>query len=93
MKKLTIFYLETCPYCIHAKHALKELRSEHSAYAGVEIEWIEERRQPTLANRYDYYYVPSVYDGEKKLYEANPSQDYAAIKESIRGALDAALGA
>lgn len=92
MKKITLFYLETCPYCIHAKNALAELRSENPAYKDVEIDWIEESRQPELADRYDYYYVPTIYDGEKKLYEADPAQDYAAIRESIRTALDTVLG-
>lgn len=91
MKKLTLFYLETCPYCINAKRALAELQEEKPAYGDVVIDWIEESRQPEIADRYDYYYVPTVYEGRTKLYEADPSQNYAAIKESLRAALDAAV--
>ena len=92
MKKLTLFYLEGCPYCVRAKRALQELREENPAYGDYSIEWIEESRQPALADRYDYYYVPALYDGETKLYEADPSQDYASIRASLRAALDAAGG-
>lgn len=92
MKKITLFYLETCPYCIHAKSALAELQSENPAYKDVEIDWIEESRQPELADQYNYYYVPTIFAGDIKLYEADPSQDYASIKESIRTALDNVLG-
>lgn len=92
MKKLTLFYLETCPYCIKAKRALAELRAENPAFGGVEIEWIEESRKPELVERYDYYFVPTIYDGRTKLYEADPSQDYDKIKESLRTALETAAG-
>ena len=88
MKKITLFYLENCPYCIHAKKALAELRAERPAYGDVEIEWIEESRHPELVAGYDYYYVPSMFAGGTKLYEANPGQDYNAVKASIRKALD-----
>ena len=53
------------------------------------MDWVEESEQLELANSYDYYYVPTIFDGEKKLYEADPSQSYADIKQSIKAALDA----
>lgn len=91
MKKLTLFYLENCPYCINARRALAELVQEEPAYGQVPVEWIEESRQPQLAERYDYYYVPTIYDGEEKLYEANPTESYADCKKNVRAALDAVL--
>ena len=89
MTKLTLFYQETCPYCIHAKKAVRELQEENPVYSNIEIEWIEENRQPELAGQYDYYYVPTIFDGRTKLYEASPLHNYTAIKKHIRAAFDA----
>lgn len=89
--KLTLFYLETCPYCHNARRALKELVEENAAYGAVPIDWIEESRQPSLAERYDYYYVPTVYDGEDKLYEAAPGESYDECKAHLKAVLDAVV--
>ena len=91
MKKLTLFYLENCPYCHNAMRALKELREEKAEYNSVEIQWVEESRQPALAAEYEYYYVPTVYCEGKKLYEAKPLESFAACKENLRSALEIAL--
>jgi glutaredoxin len=42
MKKLTMFYLENCPYCRNTQAALAALRELDPAYGQVEIEMIEE---------------------------------------------------
>ena len=86
MKKLRIFYLEGCPYCAMARRAVRELDGEPEA-AGAEIEWIDERAEAELAEAYDYYYVPSVFDGDRKLYEARPSHSYGDVLAGIRSAL------
>ena len=91
MAELTIFELAFCPYCRKAHKALKALREENPAYAGVEVRWIDENLHRGLADQYDYWYVPSVYQGERKLYEADPSQVYEEIKASLKAALDQAL--
>ena len=91
MKKIILFHLTHCPYCHNARRALEELTKENPAYGEVQIDWIEESQQPELANRYDYYYVPTIYAGDKKLYEASPSESYADCKENIRAALDAVV--
>ena len=91
MKKITLFYLENCPYCHNARRALEELKKENPAYEEVSVDWIEESKEPKLAAQYDYYYVPTIYDGEKKLYEARPSESYEDCKENVRAALDAVL--
>ena len=91
MAELTIFELAFCPYCRKAHKALKALRAENPAYAGVEVRWIDENLHRALADQYDYWYVPSVYQGERKLYEADPSQGYEEIKASLKAALDQAL--
>lgn len=91
MQKLTMFYLENCPYCRSARTALEALRKLDPAYASVEIEMIEESRQPELAEQYDYYSVPTIYAGDRKLYEAKLFDSYDVIRDNIQAALDLAL--
>ena len=57
MKKITMIKMQGCPYCAKAAQAVEELRAEQPAYAGVEIEIIDENEQPELAKAYakDYY--------------------------------------
>ena len=91
-KKLTILHLNNCPYCRKARRALAELQAENAAYRAVAVEWIEEQRQSEAAGRYtDYYYVPTIYAGDRKLYEASPADDYEAIKAAVKRALEAVL--
>ena len=91
-KKLTILHLDDCPYCHKARRALDELREENPAYRGVAVEWIEEERESKAAGRYtDYYYVPTIYAGAEKLYEAHPGDDYDKIKTEVKQALDAVI--
>ena len=91
MKEITLFYLERCPYCNDARRALVELYGEDSAYSTVRIRWVEERRERELAEQYDYYYVPTIFFGEEKLYEAQPSESYPQIKANVKAALDRVL--
>ena len=88
MKKLTVFYLDGCPYCRHAVAAVKELRTESPAFLTVQIEWIEERRNAKIADQYDYYNVPCVFCGDRKLYECRPGDDYRTIRQQFKNALD-----
>ena len=83
MKKLTVFYLTHCPYCRKAKEALRELTEQVPGYSDVEIEWIEESEHPEIADRYDYYRVPSFFLGEEKLYEAKPLWSRAEAKQKL----------
>ena len=90
MKKLTVFYLESCPYCVKAQKALKELKAENPAYEKADIQWIEESRNQKIADNYDYYYVPCVFCGNEKLYECSPADDYGTIKQKFEAALKTA---
>ena len=86
MRELELFYLKNCPYCSKARKAIEELREENPAFAALPIRWIEESEEPELAASRDYYYVPALFCGENKLYEADPSQTYDTIREEIRSA-------
>lgn len=91
MKKLTLFYLEDCPYCHYARRAVKELAEERAEYRDIDIEWIDESRHPEISQNYDYYYVPSIFEGKNKLYEADPSEKYSDCKTNIKSAFDVVI--
>ena len=91
MEKLTMFYLEHCPYCRNARKALAELQAEHARYAAVPVELVEESEEPERADRYDYYRVPTIFLGGRKLYEAVITDRYEDIRHNVQAALDAAL--
>ena len=93
MKKIILLYLDDCPYCEYAKRALKELAQENEAYGTIDVQWIEENQHSELSSQYFYYYVPTIYYKDEKLYEAQPSEGYSDVKEHIRAALDKVLEA
>ena len=74
------------------KFGIKKLTEEDPAYGGIELVWIEEREHPELADKRDYYRVPTLYRGEEKLYEADPSHGFGEIRENIKRAFDRVLG-
>ncbi|MBR1586020.1 MAG: glutaredoxin family protein [Clostridia bacterium] len=88
---ITLFYLEHCPYCRNAKKAIQELTEENEAYRAISIQWIEESRQPDVAEQYDYYHVPTVFCGNNKLYEATPGESYAQCKAQLQKVFDQVL--
>ena len=91
MKKIVCFHLEGCPYCRKAIKAFQELLEENSAWKNISVEWVEEEtQQPSELKNFDYYYVPTIYVGNEKVYEANPADDYDKIKSEIRKALELA---
>ena len=91
MPKLTLFYLDHCPYCHSARRAIEALKAERPDYAGIDIEWVEESRHPERCQDRDYYYVPTLYHGDDKLYEAQPGQSYEVILGKLREAFDAVI--
>ena len=90
MKEIEIFYLTGCPYCKDARKAVDKLMEEERLSA-LSVRWIEERQEKALADSRDYYYVPTVYVGGEKVYEASPRHDYGAILSNIRTAFEKAL--
>ena len=89
MKKIVCFHLDDCPYCHKAKKAFKELINENPKWAEVPVEWVEESKEkPTELKNFNYYYVPTIYVGNDKVYEASPSDDYNTIKSNILKAFE-----
>ncbi len=89
--KLTEFVLSGCPYCRQAGEVLDELRREKEAYGAIELEIIDESENPALADRYDYYRVPSFFKGTEKLYEADPRWSRGEVKRRLAEMLDGVL--
>ena len=90
-KEITIFYMEGCPYCVNARKAVQELQGQNADYAAVRVNWIDENKEAELAASYDYFRVPTIYDGREKLYEASPADRYADIRRQVENALKAVL--
>lgn len=88
MPDVKLFYLTHCPYCHNARRALEELIKEQPRYGSVAIEWIEESERPGVAEQYDYYYVPTLFAGREKLYEATPGESYEDCRRQLQAALD-----
>ncbi len=93
MKEVLMFYLEDCGYCRKAMEGLEELFRENPAYRQIPLTRIEESREPELADRYDYYAVPSFFVGGQKIFEARLFMSYEQLREGARAALDAAMEA
>ena len=91
MKEITMFYLTGCPYCRQAEKAMQALYAENPAYAQIPIKKIEETQNPGIAEKYDYYYVPTMFIGDEKIYEAHPGQTYEEIREAVKNVFDKAL--
>ena len=85
MKPITYFYLKKCPFCKKAFRYIEELKREHPELQTVEIDTVEESEQPEIADRYDYYYVPTFYVDGKKVHEGG------IFKEEMEAVLRKAL--
>lgn len=82
---MKVFILKNCPHCIRAMDYIKQLKEEDK-YRNIDIEYIDEAIDSELADSYDYYYVPSFFDGDKKLHEGTIN------KEQVRKLLDKYIG-
>ena len=92
MSKITYFYMRGCPYCRNANKAIEELTQANPLYADVQINRIDENDPPAdLTGYYDYYYVPTMFIGDEKIYEAHPGQTYEEIREAVKNVFDKAL--
>jgi len=86
MKKVTMFYFPSCPYCQAALRWTDELKAEYPEFSKVEVEMIDERKNPALADQYDYYHVPTYYIDGVKVHEG------AASREIVEGVYRRAAG-
>ena len=85
MKTITMFMKATCPYCQAAFRWMDTLFAENEKYKALTINKIDETVHPEIADKYDYYYVPTYYVGEDKVHEG------AASLEIVKRVFDTAL--
>lgn len=85
MKKIKLFYQERCPFCIRAFKYINELKEENSEYNKIELERIDELIYPDIADKFDYYYVPTFYLNGEKVHEGGIKKD------EVKAILDKAL--
>lgn len=86
MKKITMFMFEGCPHCKKAKEMMAKLLELRPEYREVPFEMIDEKKNPEIAEKYDYYYVPTFFVGDDKIAEGVPSE--AKIEEVFKKAFD-----
>ena len=69
METITLFILRNCPYCIRMLRKIETLLATYPAWREVPLHIVDEKQDPAMARQFDYYYVPALYLGEKKVYE------------------------
>ena len=84
-RSVKMMVLETCPYCRQAFEILDELKQEHPEYRKVEIEVIEEQKEPEKTEGYDYWYVPTFFVDDRKMMEGVPTREL--VERVLREAL------
>lgn len=72
-KKVKMMMLDTCPYCKQAFKMMDQLKAEHPEYNNVEIELVEESKEPEKTDGYDYWYVPTFFVDDQKIHEGVPT--------------------
>ncbi|MGL4779419.1 MAG: thioredoxin family protein [Bacteroidales bacterium] len=86
MKKITVFYQPLCPFCKNAFKYITELTSENIDFQDIQWEFIDELKEPELADKFDYYYVPTFYSDGKKIHEGGIFKN--EMKDLIQSVLD-----
>ena len=77
--------MASCPYCRIAHRWMDQILRSKSEYENIEIEIIDEVRHQEIANKYNYWYVPTYYVGETKIHEG------ATSKKNIQKVFEEAL--
>ena len=75
MKEITMFMFEGCPHCAKADEIIEAVTRKNPDYANVSIVRIDEKKNPKIADEYDYYYVPSFFVNGVKLHEGAVNED------------------
>ncbi len=85
MKQVTLFIKANCPHCKRALAWQEELFSESPEFKNIEIKLIDEDKQSSFANSFDYFYVPTYYIEGEKVHEG------IASKQKIQSVFEKAL--
>lgn len=69
MKEIKMFMFEGCPHCRKAREIIVSLFETYPGYKKIPFVMIDEKQEPEIADKYDYFYVPTFYVGEEKVHE------------------------
>ena len=79
MKEVKMFMFEGCPHCKKAQELIEALKEKCNEYAQIKILSVDEKKDPQIADAYDYYYVPAFFVDEVKVHEGVPSEEKIII--------------
>ena len=79
-----MFMLKNCPHCQRAIKIMDELMQKEE-FRDVKIKMIDEQKHSEIADKYDYYYVPTYYVNNDKVHEGVPT------KEKLQHVLEQAI--
>lgn len=85
MKRVRMFVASWCPHCTVAKNMVDELKSENPQISDLKIEMIDIDNEKDKLVGLDFYYVPTFYVDDDKVFEGVPKKE--AIKELLENAL------
>lgn len=88
MENVLWFYKKGCPYCRNAQKAYEELIEENPEFRQIIIKKVDEDIEVDFSNSYDYYYVPTLFVGDIKAYEAHPSESFNECKAKLHVIFD-----
>ena len=91
MREIVVLELSNCPYCRQLERILEDWK-DRPELKDVTFRWVDERKHPEISGRYSYYYVPSLFLGDRKLYEADPSHSEPVMRKLLEKQLLEALG-
>lgn len=75
MKNILMFTMASCPYCQRAMRYMEEIMKQTPKYSNIPIKIIDEGLNPEIAEKYDYYYVPTYFVNDEKIHEGAASKD------------------
>ena len=75
MKEIKMFMFESCPHCAKARKIISSLLDSNPEYKKIPFVMIDEKLQPEVADKYDYYYVPCFFVGDEKVHEGAVDED------------------
>lgn len=80
---LLFIYMDGCPYCKLAGEVLEDLFAKHPEYQKIPLVKVNENREPEKLKGRNYYYVPTFFYGEEKVYEAQPGDDREKMEKIL----------
>ncbi len=70
-----MFVLEKCPFCVKALKYIDDAKANNEELKNLEIEIHDEGKEPEFADKFDYYYVPTIYIDGAKVHEGAIYED------------------